>query len=382
MSEKVKVLYFVDRMLRGGIQTFVLENMKHMDKSKIQIDYLLLDDGVKYDLEDTLRKMGSNVYKLEGVWLRKPTDYFNYFKKIDNFFSKHHDYKVVHLHSSSKNFFILKSAKKYGIPVRIAHSHNIGFQSKNKIQIMIGNLCKPLLKKYATDYFACSEIAGKWLFGKKEVKKGNVKVIHNAVDLQKFKFNENVRNKIRKDLNIEDKFVIGHVGRFTAQKNHNFLIDIFDEIHKKNEKAVLMLVGTGEKEDEIREKVKKMKLEESVLFIGFKTNVQEYMWAMDIFVFPSLFEGLGLVLIEAQATGMRCFTSKDVVPEEAKVTKLLEFIDLNNDKDTWCRSIMRESSNRYEQIDTIRKQGYDIMYTSKLLMDYYTQEGGKRGEQR
>lgn len=254
MSEKVKVLYFIDRMLRGGIQTFVIENMKHMDKNKIQIDYLLLDDGVKYELEDTLKEMESNVYKLKGVWLRKPTDYFNYFKKIDDFFSQHNDYKVVHLHSSSKNFYILKSAKKYGIPVRIAHSHNIGFQSKNKIQIMIGNLCKPLLKKYATDYFACAYLAGEWLFGKKAVKDGKVRVIHNAVEYEKFKFNEEKRIEIRNRLNINEKLVIGNVGRFSEQKNHEFLIDIFNEIHKKNKMSTLMLIGKGEKEELIRKK--------------------------------------------------------------------------------------------------------------------------------
>lgn len=371
MSEKVKVLYFVDRMLRGGIQTFVIENMKHMDRDKVQIDYLLLDDGVKYELEDTLKEMGSNVYKLNGVWLRKPTDYFNYFKKIDSFFKEHHDYKVVHLHSSSKNFYVLKSAKKYGIPVRIAHSHNIGFQSKSKLQIMIGNLCKPLLKKYATDYFACSEIAGEWLFGKKEVQKNNVKVIHNAVDLQKFKFNEDTRNKIRKELGIEDKLVIGHVGRFTTQKNHTFLIDIFNEIHKKNSNSVLMLVGTGEKEAEIHEKVKNLGLEENVLFVGFKNNVNEYMWAMDLFVFPSLFEGLGLVLIEAQATGMKCFTSKDVVPEEAKVSSLLQYISLNDSAKLWADEIIKNKVVRNNKYKDIKEKGYDICDTGKELEEFY-----------
>lgn len=371
MNEKVKVLYFVDRMLRGGIQTFVIENMKHMNRDKIQIDYLLLDDGVDYELEDTLREMGSNVYKLKGVWLRKITDYKNYFKKIDDFFKEHHDYKVVHLHSSSKNFYVLKDAKKYGIPVRIAHSHNIGFQSKSKAQIMLGNICKPLLKHYATHYFACSEIAGEWLFGKKEVEKGNVKVIHNAVDLDKYKFNEEKRNEIRKELGIQDKLVIGHVGRFTAQKNHTFLIDIFNEIHKVNKDAVLMLVGTGEKEKEIRDKVEQLNLTENVLFMGFKNNVNEYMWAMDLFVFPSLFEGLGLVLIEAQATGMRCFTSKDVVPLEAAVTPLLEYIILDDNKEVWANEILNSLKIRVNKFKEIKDKGYDINDTGSQLEIFY-----------
>lgn len=371
MSEKVRVLYFVDRMLRGGIQTFVIENMKHMDREKVQIDYLLLDDGVHYDLEDTLKEMGSKVYKLRDIWLRKPTDYFKYFRAVDDFFKEHHDYKVVHLHSSSKNFYVLKSAKKYDIPVRIAHSHNIGFQSKNKIQILIGNLCKPLLRKYATDYFACSEIAGKWLFGKKVVEKGKVKIIHNAVDLDKYKFNEEKRNELREKLNIQDKFVVGHVGRFTNQKNHTFLIDIFNEIHKERPNSVLMLVGSGEKEKEIHEKVNMLGLTKNVLFIGFQNNVNEYMWAMDVFVFPSLYEGLGLVLIEAQATGMKCYTSKDVVPKEAKITELLEYISVNESSDAWAMQILEKDNKRMDKCEEIRTKKYDIYSTGKELEEFY-----------
>ena len=371
MSEKVKVLYFIDRMLRGGIQTFVIENMKHMDKNKIQIDYLLLDDGVKYELEDTLKEMGSNVYKLKGVWLRKPTDYFNYFKKIDEFFSQHNDYKVVHLHSSSKNFYILKSAKKYGIPVRIAHSHNIGFQSNNKIQIMIGNLCKPLLKKYATDYFACAYLAGEWLFGKKAVKDGKVRVIHNAVEYEKFKFNEEKRMEIRNRLNINDKLVIGNVGRFSEQKNHEFLIEIFSEIHKKNKMSTLMLIGKGEKEVLIRKKVRNLGLENDLIFMGFCNNVNELMWAMDIFLMPSLHEGLPVVGIEAQATGLPCFMSKYVITDEVKITELVKFIDLKQSSKEWAKEILNSDLNRKDTKAELEQAGYLIMDTAKELENFY-----------
>ena len=371
MSEKVKVLYFIDRMLRGGIQTFVIENMKHMDKNKIQIDYLLLDDGVKYELEDTLKEMGSNVYKLKGVWLRKPTDYFNYFKKIDEFFSQHNDYKVVHLHSSSKNFYILKSAKKYGIPVRIAHSHNIGFQSKNKIQIMIGNVCKPLLKKYATDYFACAYLAGEWLFGKKAVKDGKVRVIHNAVEYEKFKFNEKKRIEIRNRLNINEKLVIGNVGRFSEQKNHEFLIDIFNEIHKKNKMSTLMLIGKGEKEEIIRKKVKELGLENDVIFMGFCDNVNELMWAMDIFLMPSLHEGLPVVGIEAQAAGLPCFMSKYVITDEVKITELVKFIELKQSPREWAEEILNSDLSRKNTKAEIEQARYLIMDTAKELENFY-----------
>lgn len=377
MSEKVKVLYFVDRMLRGGIQTFVLENIKHMDCSKVQIDFLLLDDGNEYELEEELKSVGCEIYKLKGMWIRKITDFFKYDKMLDNFFKEHNDYKVVHLHSSSKNYMVLKKAKKYGIPVRIAHSHNIGFQSKSKMQILLGNILKPFLKYYSTDFFACSEIAGQWLFGKEIINSSNFKVVHNAVDLERFKFDENVRKKIRKEFDIEDEtLVIGHVGRFTNQKNHEFLIDVFKEILLKNNNSKLLLIGVGEKESLIREKVKIFNLEEKVIFAGFKNNVNEYMYAMDYFVFPSLYEGLGLVLIEAQATGLRCFTSKDVVPKEAKVSNLLEFISLESSATVWANEILKHDCYRKDVYDDIRKLGYDIRDTGEFLEVFYKKSGG------
>lgn len=371
MSEKIKVLYFVDRLLIGGIQTFILNNIEHIDKTKVQIDFLILDDGNVYETETNLKLHGYNVYKLEGVWLRKPTDYFNYFKKIDEFFLNHHDYKVVHLHSSSKNFYVLKSAKKYGIPVRIAHSHNIGFQSKNKMQIMIGNLCKPLLKKYATDYFACAYLAGEWLFGKKAVKDGKVKVIHNAVEYEKFKFNEEKRIEIRNRLNINEKIVIGNVGRFSEQKNHEFLIDIFSEIHKMNKMSTLMLIGKGEKEELIRKKVKNLGLENDVIFMGFCDNVNELMWAMDIFLMPSLHEGLPVVGIEAQAAGLPCFMSKYVITDEVKITGLVSFVELKQSPKEWAEKILNSDLNRKDTKAEIEQAGYLIMDTAKELENFY-----------
>ena len=371
IKNKVKVLYFVDRMLRGGIQTFVIENTTHFNKDIIQIDYLLLDDGNDYELEETLRSLGSNVHKLDGVWLRKPTDYLTYCKSLNEFFAKHNDYNIVHMHSSSKNFMVLYYAKKYGINIRIAHSHSICFQSKTKVQILLGNILKLPLKKFATHYFACSEIAGKWMFGNKIVKNGEVKTIHNAVDVDKFAFNIDIREKMRNKLNLKNALVIGHVGRFTDLKNHIFLIDIFYEMYKQNENSKLILVGTGEKENEIKEKVNKLGLSNSVIFTGFKNNVSDYMQSMDVFLFPSKFEGLGLVLIEAQASGLPSFTSSNVVPMEAKVSELLNFISLENTPMVWSDKILKHNLERKDVKTNIRNIGYDIESSAKILEEFY-----------
>ena len=360
MNEQVKVLYFVDRMLRGGIQSLVIDWVSRFDKNKIHVDFLLLDDGTKYELEDDLKKLGCNVYKLSGMWIRKPTDFIKYSKMLDDFFKEHNDYKVVHLNSSSKNYMVLKYAKKYNIPIRIAHSHNIDFQTTNKAKKIIGNLFKPLLIKYATDYFACSEIAGEWLFGKKIIKSNKFKVIHNAIDYEKFKYNEKIRKEFRKKLNISDSdIVIGHVGRFTTQKNHDYLIDIFYECYKRNNNYKLLLVGTGEKEQYIKQKIKNLNIEKKVIFAGFRTDVNKMMQAMDLFVFPSLYEGLGLVLIEAQANGLECLTSKKVVPNEAKATSLLTFINLD-EKSKWINKIISINIRRKNTEKELKKNKYFI----------------------
>lgn len=370
-TNKIKVLYFVDRMLRGGIQSFLIENIKHMDRSNIDIEFLLLDDGNEYELETELKNLGIKVYKLKGIWIRKPSDYIKYSKAVDKFFKEHHDYKLIHLNASSKNFLILKKAKKYGIKIRIAHSHNIEFQTKNILKRFVGNCFKIPLREYATHYFACSELAGEWLFGKKISKEGKITIIHNAVDVEKFKFDEAKRNKIRKELKIEDKLVFGNVGRFSEQKNHIFLIDIFNEIYRSNNNVALLLVGTGEKEEEIKEKVRKLGIEDVVYFLGFREDVNHLMSAMDVFLLPSLYEGLPVVAVEAQAAGLPSFVSKDVITEEVKITDLIHFISLKNTAEEWKDIILNSNLERKDKTKELIDKGYYINDTSKELENIY-----------
>lgn len=372
MSEKVKVLYFVDRMLRGGIQSLVIDWVESFDKTKLQVDFLLLDDGKEYELEDFLRNMGCNVYKLENVWIRKFTDFFKYSKKLDEFFKMHHDYKVVHLHSTSKNYMVLKYAKKYNIPIRISHSHNIDFQTKNPIKKIFGNILKRPLIKYSTDYFACSQLAGEWLFGKRICSTDKFKVIHNAINYEKFKYNEETRTKLQRELKIPEKCtVIGHVGRFTNQKNHSFLIDVFYEYHKICNNSKLLLIGKGELEKSIRLKVLRLGLENDVIFEGYHSNVNEYMQVMDVFLFPSLYEGLGLVLIEAQAAGLPCFTSEKVVPLEAKTSDNFVFISLKEDAKYWCEKITDSNLGRQDNYKAIKENNYLMKDVVKILYESY-----------
>lgn len=371
--KKTKVLFFVDRLLVGGIQSLLYNWVERLDLSKISVDFLVLDDGNTYELEDKIHKIGCRVIKLKNIWVKSPIDFIKEAKALDTFFKENHDYDVVHLHSSSKNYMVLKYAKKYNIKTRISHSHSVGFQTTNPIKKIIGNIFKKRLIHYSTDFFACSKDAGEWLFGKKIIEQNNFHILHNAIDLEKFKYNSKKREKIRMDYSLSEKTVVmGHIGRFMQQKNHSFLIDIFNEFHKINKNSKLMLVGTGELESEIKNKAKELKLIDDIIFVGFKENANDYIQAFDLFVFPSLFEGLGIVLIEAQASGLPCFASKYVIPEEAKILKSFKSISLDVNPKEWANIINNSSLERCFNVkEAIIKSGYDINEVICYLQKFY-----------
>lgn len=369
---KVKVLFFVDRLLVGGIQSLLYNWVVNIDKNIIQIDFLVLDDGKNHELEQKIRELGCEVYKLDGIWIKNIFDYYKQAKALDNFFKKHYDYKVVHLHSSSKNYLVLKYAQKYNIPVRISHSHNIDFQTKNILKKAYGNYLKKKLIMYTTNYFACSKIAGEWLFGKEIVNSDKFTLIHNAIDYDKFKFDLKTRNKKRKELNIvKDMFVVANVGRFSKQKNHLFLIDIFREIFEKNHNSVLVLVGDGELKSEIENKVKNLGLNDAVIFTGFRNDVASLYQAFDAFLMPSLHEGLPVVGVEAQASGMPCFMSKDVITDEAKIADNVTFIPLSFSAEKWAEQILSSDLERKNNYQYFKKSEYFIEDTVNKLTEFY-----------
>ena len=370
MNEPIKVLYFVDRMLRGGIQSLVIDWISRFDKNKIQVDFLLLDDGIDYELEKTLIEKGCNVYKLKKIWIRQPFDFFKQSKAIKHFFMEHHDYKIVHMHSSSKNYMVLKYAKKYGIPIRIAHAHASDFQSGSTIKKMVGNLLKPLLIKYANYYFACSNEAGRWLFGEKIIKGKKFFVIKNGVDFERFKYDERNRIEIRRHYGINNNdILIGHIGRFTDVKNHSFMVELIEELTKNNNKYKIMFVGDGILKESIENKVKAKNLSDKVIFAGFQSDVSKFLSAFDLFILPSIYEGLGLVLIEAQANGLTCLATKNTIPKEVKINDNFEFIDLNI-KD-WRKEIEKVNTERNNNRINLEKAGYEINEVINFLESFY-----------
>lgn len=363
-SKPVRVAHIVGKMIGGGVESFLMNYYRNIDKEKIQFDFIIDADSTVVPREE-IEKLGGRIIEIPPY--QKIYSYIKELKKV----LEENNYKIVHSHLNALSVFPLYCAYSVKIPIRIAHSHSTTNKKEWKKNI-IKNLLRPFSKLFATEYFACSEHAAKWLFGKKSVINKNVIIIHNAIDVEKFKYNDENRNKIRKEYGLENKFVIGHVGRFTMQKNHEFLIDVFSEVFKENKESVLLLIGDGPLEDKIRKKVNELGIEKNVLFLGVKENVNEFMQAMDCFVFPSLYEGLGIVLIEAQAASLKCIASTEV-PIEVKILNNVEFLDLKNDdiimwKNSILRVMEREKNNNTE---IIRNAGYDINIENKKLLKEY-----------
>jgi len=371
MNKPLRVLFFIDRLRLGGIQILAYDILKHNDPTQMDIEILNLDDGQKYPLTNTLKSMGVTIHQLKGAWLNTPLDFHHYFKSVDDFFKEHHDYDVVHMHSSSKNYYILKCAAKWNIPVRVAHSHNTGFQSRNPLVIAFGNILKKPMQKYATHWVGCSKMACEWLFGEGSVQRGEAKVILNGIDSSLFVYNEKIRNEVRKEMGIEDKFVIGHVGRFVNQKNHTFLLDIFAEVAKRREDAVLVLIGIGELMDAMKQKADNLGIANKVIFAGFRDDRNKIMQAMDSFLFPSIYEGLSVVLVEAQASGMPVFAS-DSTTTETQYSPYMKFLSLHQPASEWAEEILRMGCvERKDMTETIKKAGFEIKTMIQNLYQLY-----------
>ena len=365
MTEPIRVAHVIGNWLGGGVESVVMNYYRNIDRNKVQFDFLCSESSTDIPYEE-IEKLGGRVFIVPNY-----TKVVKYQKELQKIF-KENNYKIVHSHISTMSIFPLRAAKKAGVPIRIAHSHSTT-NKKEKKKNLLKQVLRPFSRVYATDYMCCSELAGRWLFGDKEYDKGNVYLLNNAIDLDKFKFDEKVRKTKRKELGIgDDTFVIGHIGRFVEQKNHRFLIDIFNYIHKKNSNSLLLLVGQGPLKKEIENKVKELKLNDSVRFLGQRNDVNELYQAFDVFLLPSLYEGLPVVGVEAQATGLLCELSNDMT-KETKVLDTTRFISLNTSAEEWATIILDDYS-RFKRHDTtyeITKKNFNIKNeTSKLENEY------------
>lgn len=367
MSEQdspIRITQIIGKWLGGGVESVVMNYYRHIDRSKIQFDFICDEDSTNIPY-DEINSLGGKVILIPPY--QKVIKYHNELKKV----LKDGNYKIVHSHINTLSVFSLWAAKSAGVPVRIAHSHSTTNKKEKKKNLM-KQVLKHFSKVFATDYMCCSELAGRWLFGDKEYDRGNVYLLNNAIDLDKFKYDENIRKEKRKELNIsDDTLVIGHVGRFVEQKNHRFLIDIFNEVHKEKN-SILLLAGQGPLVEEIHEKVNELGLNESVRFLGQRKDIDKLYQAMDLFLFPSLYEGLGMVAVEAQVSGLPCVVSTEI-PEIAKVTEKITFVNLENKIETWTEIIFKYIKNINRKninfTDGIKK--YDIIKEATKLEKKY-----------
>lgn len=356
--ETIRVAQIVGKMMHGGVESVVMNYYSHIDRSKVQFDFIVDEDSTHIP-HDEVESLGGRIFIVPPY--QKLNKYIPALIKL----FKENKYKIVHSHINTLSVFPLFAAKCADVPIRIAHNHSTAAPGEWKKNILKYTL-RPFAKVFATHYAACSKYAAEWLFGKKIVAQGKVKIFNNAIDLDKFKFDENVRNEVRKELGIEDKFVIGHVGRFCYQKNQDFLIDVFAEVYKRNPDAVLLLIGDGPDRERIEQKVNDMRLN-NVKFLGNRNDVHRLYNAMDVFVLPSRYEGLGMVVVEAQMCSVKAIISQ-AVPKEAIISSNTEKLFLSDGINVWSeRIISAEKRDRYSVYSEI----YDISIQADKLVSFY-----------
>lgn len=364
-KQPIRIAQIMGYMNGAGVEAVVTNYYKYIDKNKFQFDFICCEGSTNIPYEE-IESQGGKIIIVPSY-----KKVFSYHKKLKKVL-KEGKYKIVHSHINVLSFFSLFAAKKAGVSVRIAHSHSSS-NKKEKTRNIIKKILKNFSKIYATDYMCCSEYAGRWLFGNKEYDQNKVYLLNNAIDLDRFKYDEKIREYKRKELGIEGKkLVIGNIGRFVEQKNHRFLIDIFNELHKLEKESILVLAGQGPLEEEIKEKVNELNLNDCVKFLGQRSDANELYQAFDVFLLPSLYEGLPVVGVEAQASGLLCVFS-DEMTKETKVLDTSTFMSLNQTSQQWAKSIIDLSKNkiRVDSLEEMTKKGFNIKQEINKLEEYY-----------
>lgn len=363
-KEPIRIAQIIGKWVGGGVESVVMNYYRHINTSKIQFDFICDSDSTNIPYEE-IKSLGGKV-----VLIPPYQKIFKYHKELKKVL-KEGNYKIAHSHINTLSIFSLFAAKMAKVPIRIAHSHSTT-NPKEKRKNFLKQLLRPFSKVFATDLFCCSELSGRWLFGNKVYDEGKVFLLNNAIDLEKFKYNEEIRKNKRKELGIkDDTLVIGHIGRFVEQKNHRFLIDIFNELKKEENNVLLLLAGDGPLITEMKKKVKRLGFSSSVKFLGQIKDANELYQAMDVFLLPSLYEGLPVVGIEAQTSGLFCIFSSSMT-KETKVLDSTIFISLEENPKKWSNVILSSKDyKRKNEIKSMTDKNFNIIKESKKLEDKY-----------
>ena len=383
-SGPMRVLVLDTVMDRGGAETMMMNYLRHFDRSEVTYDFLV-NRPYRAAYEDEIEALGGRVYRMCPMY---PQYFGRYKREFRDFLTAHPEYQVIHSNLEERSYFGLKVAKRMGVPVRIAHAHNrpVGFDLKSVFR----EYFRLRLPKYCNYMFACGQEAGDWLFGVKN--RSRVIQQRNAIDTARYRYDPAVAAAVRAEFGVTspDTLVLGHVGRFFPQKNHLFLVDIFKAVHSQHPDSVLWLVGGGELDDalknQVRAKVHELGLDDAVRFLGVRSDVERIMQGMDAFVLPSLFEGLPVTMIEAQAAGLPC-TISDRVPRQCDVTGTTRIVALDAAPAEWARRILEQverhaadktDGTRAAGPERVKAAGFDIVENAAWLQRFYQQALAKQ----
>ena len=358
MSKANRVLQIVTHMNRGGLESMIMNYYRSIDRDRFQFDFLTHREH-EGDFDAEIKKLGGRIYHVP------PLNPFSgrYATALKQFYAAH-PYRVVHAHLDCMSAYPLKAAKEAGVYKRIAHAHNT---SQNKdIKYPIKLMSRGKIAKYATDLYACGREAGDWMY-----RGAPYTVLNNAIDARAYVYNADIRHEVRGSLRLDGKLVIGHIGSMNAVKNQTFLLEIFAALHEEMPESMLLLVGDGPDRKALEQKAAALRIADAVFFTGVRSDIPRLLQAMDVFVFPSLFEGLPVSLVEAQAAGLPCIVS-DAVSVECRLTEQLRFLSLNRPARDWAGMIRRAAAvQRQDTYEEIRAAGYDVRENVKRLEELY-----------
>jgi len=359
----MRILQVVTIMNRGGLETMLMNYYREIDRSRLQFDFLVHREG-RGHYDDEIERLGGRIYRMPML---RPGRYRQYFRELERFFAEYPEYPVVHAHNNENSSFVLRAAKNAGVPCRIAHSHLSDLAIDYKLPFRL--YARSVMQGQPTHYFACSENAGRWLFGRNKP----VTVLNNAVNAAEFRYNPTLRERVRAELGAGDRLVIGHIGRFTRQKNHRFLLDIFQAVRDRRPDALLVLAGEGDLLAETAAKADRLGIAASVRFLGVRRDIPALLQSFDLFLFPSLFEGLPVVLVEAQAAGLACLVA-DTITREADMTGRVGFASLKASPEAWAERILGLPLEHADTAEAIARSGYDTRTMADWLSDYYRRQ--------
>lgn len=366
-QEPIRILHVVTYMGRGGLETTIMNYYRNIDRSKVQFDFLVHRE-YKADYDDEIRSLGGRIYRLPRLipWSRE------YREKLDRFFEEHKEYRIVHCHIDCMASIPLRAAKRVGIPVRIAHSHGAS-QNKN-LKYLLKLYYRRLIPEMATALFACGREAGNWMF-----RGAPYTIMRNAINTERFLYDPAKAAEMRQLLGLEEKFVVGHVGHFRVEKNHLFLLEAFAALVKKDPESRLLLVGEGIQMTACVARAEELGITDKVLFLGIRSDIPDLLQAMDVFALPSLYEGLPVTTVEAQAAGLPCVVSAGV-PGECKLTEAVRQLSLEAGAEAWADMILcLKGYPRKDNHQIVVDAGFDIRNNAKWLEEYYEKAYNKAG---